>query len=286
MVEVREPSPVRGEQPPSSGPASTADSVLPGRPKVARGLGRQVDVALLFNRLHSGSPPTLGRYEVQEKLGEGGMGAVYAARDPLLGRSLAIKVLHNERLLHLQKQIEHEARALARLSHRHVVSIYDIGEVDGQMFVAMELMSGGTLWTWLKASRRTWQEGLQWMLDAGEGLAAAHAAGVVHCDFKPDNVLIGADGSARVSDFGLSRLSGETVVTEHLSPHSPTPMEGLDPPGMSSGVRGTPGFIAPELKRGELPSVLSDQFAFAVSLQRVLECCAELPEVSFDRWPA
>jgi serine/threonine protein kinase/tetratricopeptide (TPR) repeat protein len=147
-----------------------------------------------------------GEYRVEGVLGSGGMGVVYRARDVRLDRPVAVKV-------HLQKGQAHErlareATALARLSHPNVVSVYRVGTHEGRVYVAMELVEGGTLRR-RKHEVRPWREVVRLHAAAGDGLAAAHAAGLVHRDYKPDNVLLGADGRPRVADFGLARASGE-----------------------------------------------------------------------------
>ncbi|HEX4462187.1 MAG TPA: protein kinase, partial [Polyangia bacterium] len=153
---------------------------------------------------------TVGRYLVLERLGTGGMGKVYAAYDPQLDRKLALKLLRDD-LGRNQRQYRarmlREAQAMARLAHPNVIAVHDVGTFGKRVFLAMELVEGGTLKTWLRAQQPTGREVLDVFLDAGRGLAAAHAAGLVHRDFKPENVLIGADGRARVTDFGLARSS-------------------------------------------------------------------------------
>ena len=152
---------------------------------------------------------TVGRYLIVDVVGAGAMGVVYAAYDPELDRKVALKLLRHEvtaRDVDLAKALLREAQAMARLSHPGVVAVYDAGATeDGQVFVVMEFVAGGSLRAWLDAERRPWRDTLKLYAEAGEGLAAAHRAGLVHRDFKPDNVMIGADGRARVTDFGLAR---------------------------------------------------------------------------------
>ncbi|HEX4620624.1 MAG TPA: protein kinase, partial [Myxococcaceae bacterium] len=152
----------------------------------------------------------LGRYIVLERLGMGGMGVVYAAYDPTLDRRVALKLLTAEPALSTpaeggRDRLLREAQSLAQLSHPNVVAIHDVGSWNGQVFLAMELLTGGTLKEWLRKERHPWRQVLQVFRDAGRGLISAHAAGLVHRDFKPDNVLIGLDGRVRVVDFGLAR---------------------------------------------------------------------------------
>ncbi len=154
----------------------------------------------------------LGRYEIVEVLGSGGMGVVYRARDPALGRDVAVKLIHQYRAYlsdagDREARLLREAQALARLSHPNVVAAYDVGTHDDAVFVAMELIAGVSLAAWL-TGRRGFREVLDVLLAAGRGLAAAHAAGVLHRDFKPANVMVSPD-RVRVVDFGLARAAAE-----------------------------------------------------------------------------
>ncbi len=156
-----------------------------------------------------GGGARIGRYEVLGTLGAGGMGIVYAARDPDLDRRVALKFLHSlqggDEQAEGRARVLREAQAMARLSHPNVVAVYDVGAFRGQVFIAMELIEGSTLREWLGSAKRRWPEVLDILLRAGRGLAAAHAAGLVHRDFKPENVLVGNDGRVLVTDFGLAR---------------------------------------------------------------------------------
>ena len=149
----------------------------------------------------------MGRHVVMERLGGGGMGVVYSAYDPKLDRRVALKLLRPDATgsAEAQRQLLREAQTLARLAHPNVVNVHDVGEHEGRVFVEMELVAGATLAEWLGAEAREWRQILDVFVQAGRGLAAAHAVGIVHRDFKPDNVLVGRDGSVRVTDFGLAR---------------------------------------------------------------------------------
>ncbi|RKH15527.1 serine/threonine protein kinase [Corallococcus sp. CA047B] len=217
----------------------------------------------------------LGRYVVLERLGAGGMGVVHAAYDPSLDRRIGLKLLRTlpeaggtggmtERLLR-------EAQAAARTRHPHVVTVHDVGTFGDVVFIAMELVEGGTLRQHLRASPRPWRDVVRLYLQAGRGLAAAHAAGVVHRDFKPDNVLVDKEGRARVTDFGLARVESATAT--------PIASRGMPRIGAGTGdsvspslanaataVAGTPGYIAPEVLAGAPADARSDQYAFCVSL--------------------
>lgn len=202
----------------------------------------------------------IGRFRLLECIGRGGMGVVWSAHDEELDRTVAIKLLRPE---FSGRDVTAEARALARLSHPNVVSVFDIGVHGEQRFIAMEYIRGQTLRAWQQAPRGT-PEVLAQFLEAGRGLAAAHAVGLVHRDFKPDNVLVGDDGRPRVLDFGLARSpdvrGGPMPVLEAgTDPFSTT----MTHAGL---LVGTPAYMAPEQHLGEPAGPHSDQFAFAVSL--------------------
>ena len=155
----------------------------------------------------------MGRYILLEVLGAGGMGVVYSAYDPELDRRIAIKLLHprpdGRDTTVGQARLMREAQAMARLAHANVLPVYDVGTVGNRVFFAMEQVKGQTLRSWHQSRPRTWREVLAVFVQAGSGLAAAHAAGIVHRDFKPENVLIGNDGRVRVTDFGVARAMAE-----------------------------------------------------------------------------
>ncbi len=216
----------------------------------------------------------VGRYVVLDTLGEGGMGVVYAAFDPELDRKVAIKLLQASAggsESGGQAYLVREAQAMARLSHPNVIAVHDVGTLPGdRLFVAMELVEGETLRAWSRQAR-TWREVLPVMRAAGAGLAAAHAAGLVHRDFKPDNVLVGTDGRVRVLDFGLARLRSDKEPTPRPSDsqiETKSPLaEQLTEVGT---VVGTPVYMAPELYRGHPADARTDQFSFGVALYEAL----------------
>ncbi len=217
----------------------------------------------------------LGRYVILERVGTGGMGHVYAAYDPELHRKVAVKVLRPERLgaldwVEASARLQREAQAIARLSHPHVVTVHDVGLLGDEVFIAMEYVEGHTLDAWLRESPRPWRQVLALLRDAGRGLAAAHAAGLVHRDFKPGNVLVGRDGRVRVTDFGLAR-SATPSPTPPLPEGVPAPGAALDVPLTLTGtLQGTPAYMAPEQLRGQTADALSDQFSFCVALYEAL----------------
>jgi serine/threonine protein kinase len=207
----------------------------------------------------------IGRYVVLDTLGTGGMGAVYAARDTGLDRCVALKVLHASVE---QQRLVREAKALARLAHPNVVAVYDVGTYDKRTFVAMELVEGATVRGWMRAAPRGWREIVEVLAGAARGLSAAHEAGLVHRDFKPDNVLVGRDGRARVVDFGLVSEAREAAERAE-APRRTSSLDDLDLT-QSGIVMGTPAYMAPEQFRSETADARSDQFAFAVTLWECL----------------
>ena len=219
----------------------------------------------------------VGRYMVLEKLGSGGMGVVYAAYDSELNRRLALKLMHagSEQVERSggQTRLLREAQALARLSHPHVTAIYDVGTWKERVFIAMELVEGPSLRDWLKLGPQPWPRVVETFIAAGRGLAAAHAAGLVHRDFKPDNVLLGRDGRVRVLDFGLARQAAaheEPLPVPIEVPWSERNNSPLETPLTRAGlVIGTPAYMAPE-SYGGVFDARADQFSYCVALYELL----------------
>ncbi len=250
----------------------------------------------VHSRLAEGS--RVGRYVVMHCVGAGANGVVYAAYDPELDRRVALKLLAGDDELtvpgsHRDRRLLREAQALARVHHAHVVNVHDVGVWNDRVFLAMEFATGGTVRQWLTAGPRTWREVLAVLRGAGEGLAAAHAAGLVHRDFKPDNVLLLEDGRAIVTDFGLARPaglglgSGLGLGTDDLATGSmpltafessathPVPRR-AHPDALAATLTatgtlaGTPAYMAPEQFDGATADARSDQFAFSVTLFEAL----------------
>jgi len=211
----------------------------------------------------------LGRYLILERLGAGGMGVVFLAYDPELDRKLALKLLHPGPAAHAGRaraRLLREAQAMARLTHPNVVAVHDVGTFGGQVFVAMDFVPGQTLGAWLATRRPDWRAALKLFAQAGAGLAAAHAAGIVHRDFKPDNVLVGDDGRVCVTDFGLAR-TGTGTEASGVMPASPRDDAGPSVALTQAGaVMGTPAYMAPEQYHGESADARADQFSFCVAL--------------------
>ncbi|MGE5185627.1 MAG: serine/threonine-protein kinase, partial [Acidobacteriota bacterium] len=211
----------------------------------------------------------VGRYVVLDRLGAGGMGVVYAAWDPELNRRIALKLVQPGGEDASGARMLREAQALARLSHPNVVVIYDVGKIDDRVFLAMELVEGTTLSAWLRAGDRAWREIVDVFVAAGRGLAAAHAAGVIHRDFKPGNVIVGEDGRARVLDFGLARAAGDVVIDEVPAAGGSRDALGDDLTVTGTAV-GTPVYMPPEAYTGEPVGEAGDQFSFCVALHEAL----------------
>ncbi len=219
----------------------------------------------------------LGRFRVLERLGRGGMGVVYSAYDPQLDRKVAVKLLrpdvhHGLGAEAATARLLREAQAMAKISDPHVIVVHEVGMLKDRVFVAMEFVDGGTLGNWMH-KRPSWREVLEVFARAGAGLAAAHRGGLVHRDFKPENVLMGTDGRVRVVDFGLAR----SVLDEEVEERSPRRQEELPeldsfntPLTRTGAVMGTPAYMSPEQHLGRPATAQSDQFSFCVAMWEAL----------------
>jgi tetratricopeptide (TPR) repeat protein/predicted Ser/Thr protein kinase len=220
----------------------------------------------------------LGHYVLLHAIGQGGMGVVYLAHDPRLDRMVALKILRGAGELEaggsVRARLLREARSLARLAHPNVVRVFDVGEASGCAFVAMEYVRGETLSAWLRAKKRELRAIIDVFIDAGRGIAAAHKLGIVHRDFKPENVLVGTDGRARVLDFGIARLGEKTPGTSDGSPELAADLHEVSADDLqitrAGTVLGTPAYMAPEQHRGEAPTPAADQYSFCVALFEAL----------------
>ena len=217
----------------------------------------------------------LGRYIVLGQIGAGGMGVVYLAYDPDLDRKVAVKVVQPDAGTD-EARLLREARAMARVQHLNVIAVHDVGITPEGVFIAMELIEGMTLARWLDERKADWRAIVDVYVQAGRGLAAAHAVGLVHRDFKPTNVLVGADGRARVGDFGLARstapasASASAAENEASSAAADVTAQPLDAVTRTGRLVGTPSYMSPEQLLGEPFDARSDQFSFSVALYRAL----------------
>lgn len=219
---------------------------------------------------------SLGRYMVLSKVGEGGMGQVYAAYDPKLDRRVALKLLHPQNNPGDGDRLMREAKALAKLSDPHVVTVHEVDEFGGRPLIAMEFVEGLTLKEWLTGNppghgEERVQEALELLVQAGRGLAAAHAQELVHRDFKPGNVLVGKDGRVRVADFGLARpVRSEVEVTATEDEDSRPASMGVVDLTRTGVAIGTPAYMAPEQFAGKRVDERCDQFSYCVTAWEVL----------------
>ena len=199
----------------------------------------------------------LGPYEIIDGIGAGGMGEVYRARDTRLNRTVAIKVLSDEAAdAAARRRFQREAEAASALNHPHILAIHDTGDTGGRQFIVMELADGGTLREWLHAGRRTWRQIVEMLTGVADALAAAHAAGILHRDIKPENILVTASGYAKLSDFGIAKLTSAAGAEAIAATATQVTWAG--------GLTGTLGYMAPEQLRGEPADIRSDIFSFGV----------------------
>ncbi|MCA9713747.1 MAG: serine/threonine protein kinase, partial [Myxococcales bacterium] len=282
----------KGQQPSHAATLAVSDTRAPGAATGAPGPRPSALVAatervpreqLLFGATEPAIQPRgeslprgtrIARYAIIERLGAGGFGVVYRAHDPQLDRDVALKLLHpGAGDSDARARLLREARAAAKIRHPNVVNIHDADEVDGRVFIAMELIDGVSLRAWM-ARARPWRDVLDVFLKAGDGLRAAHDVGLVHRDFKPDNVLIEHSGRVRVLDFGLAR----PAFSEDPRPESPddaaadTLAAGASLDLMTSALThsglllGTPAYMAPEQFHHRPLDARMDQFSFCVAL--------------------
>jgi len=231
---------------------TTDDPDLAGAPKAPQG-----------DRLRSGA--VVGRYRILEPLGRGGMSEVYAAYDPRLDRSVALKIMKHERGHEAHDRLQREGRALARLGHRNVVVVHDVGIFQDEIFVAMEHIKGSPMSRWMRATERTWTELVAAFVQAADALVSAHASGIIHRDFKPANVMVEHTGRVVVLDFGLARIQDSPQLGSEDCVSGPVPSGCV-----THSAVGTLGYMAPELMEGDGASEATDQFAFCVALYEAL----------------
>ena len=205
---------------------------------------------------------TIGTYRLDYQLGEGGMGTVYRATDTRLNRAVAIKFVSTDLAdASARRRFQREAQLASSLNHPHILTVHDAGELDGRQYLVCELIDGGTLRDWVKASPRSWQDVVELVIGLADGLATAHEAGILHRDVKPENVLITKSGYAKLADFGLAKLH------ESLSLVTNAPTESRTRPGV---IVGTVAYMSPEQATGQPVDARSDVFSFTVVLYELL----------------
>jgi len=236
-------------------------------------------------------PEQIGRYQVLEPLGAGGMGVVSLAYDPRLKRNIALKLLLPELKdspdgTEARRRLLREGQALAALSHPNVLTVHDVGAWADGVFIAMEFVQGSTLTDWLRNQAPGWREVLEVFVQAGRGLEAAHGVGLVHRDVKPSNILLGDDGRVRVTDFGLATASEVGAGLGQVEDAPPAAGSAASTTGAvarengrsaaamaltrTGALLGTPAYMAPEQLGGQRADSRSDQFSFCVSLYEAL----------------
>jgi eukaryotic-like serine/threonine-protein kinase len=263
---------------PAAGEADSDIATLPRPARLPRGKRRR-DVGLDVTVPRDPHEPevaigdTVGRYVVLARQGAGGMGVVWSAYDPQLDRKVALKLLRAGSGVESSEgraRLVREAQAIAQLAHPNVVAVYDVGTAEsGEVYIAMEFVEGETLTAWLARWERPWRDVRDVFVQAGRGLAAAHAVGLLHRDFKPDNVLVGTEGRVRVTDFGLAR----SLITAGGDDEAagPVALASLRMTLTATGtILGTPRYMAPEQLRGAGTDARSDQFSFCVAMYEAL----------------
>ncbi|MEM7156945.1 MAG: protein kinase [Myxococcota bacterium] len=252
-------------------PNTREDGLTPepaSEPRGGRGQRRLED--LVLQQLFDVEPEaeTIGRYRVLERIGQGGMGTVFSAYDEGLDRKVAIKVLDSPgENTAASARLQREAQALARLSHPNVVTVHEVGEADGELFVVMEFLRGQSLDAWIH-ERPAWPEVLEVFAQAGRGIVAAHAAGLVHRDLKPHNIMRTDDGAVKVLDFGLARADDTHTDDDVEGPSEPASFDAQLT--RTGALLGTPAYMAPEQHRGEPADTRTDQYGFCAALHHVL----------------
>ena len=241
------------------------ESLLAQSPSIPGPLDRPA-TALTADRLGERAPDltghVIGTYHVQMRIGAGGMGEVYRAFDTKLNRPVAIKVLSSDVAdAGRRRRFQREAQLASSLNHPHIVTVHDVGEIDGRQYLVTELVDGGTLRAWAVGQPRPWLQVVELLVGVADALAAAHSAGVLHRDVKPDNILVARNGYAKLADFGLAKLFEASESADRTATGTATM------PGM---VVGTIAYMSPEQATGRSVDARSDIFSFGVVLYELL----------------
>ena len=234
---------------------ATGAHLDPNRIEDAEGVGRPIAIK---------AGTQLGPYRIEAGIGEGGMGVVYRAFDTNLNRPVAVKFLFDGLAdAAARRRFQREAQMASSLNHPHILTVHAVGDFEGRQYLVTEFVDGGTLKDWARAEKRTWREIVALLVGVADGLAAAHAAGILHRDIKPDNILVGRNGYAKLADFGLAKLE------ERVTPEGATQTLGSRPtrPGM---ILGTIAYMSPEQASGRPTDARSDIFSFGILLYELL----------------
>ena len=217
-----------------------------------------------MNHVHFGAGEHVGPYRIETLLGEGGMGAVYRALDTKLNRPVAIKFLSDDFAdADARGRFQREALTASSLNHPHILTVHDVGELDGRQYLVTEFVDGSTLKTWGQSEKRTWRQVVELLVGVADGLAAAHASGIVHRDVKPDNILVSKNGYAKLADFGLAKLF-EVIDSEGAT------RAAMAGPTRRGVIVGTIAYMSPEQATGGSVDARSDIFSFGVVLYELL----------------
>jgi eukaryotic-like serine/threonine-protein kinase len=205
----------------------------------------------------------LGQYTIETELGAGGMGTVFRAVDSKLNRPVAIKFLSDDLAdAAARRRFQREAQMASSLNHPHILTVYDVGEFDGRQYLVTEFVDGGTLKTWIQREPRNWEDVAHLLTGVADGLAAAHQAGILHRDVKPDNILVTASGYAKLADFGLAKLEDRPLVSATQTLTDEQTRKGM--------IVGTIAYMSPEQASGRPLDARSDMFSFGVVLYEML----------------
>jgi serine/threonine protein kinase len=206
----------------------------------------------------------IGVYRIESTLGHGGMGVVYRALDTRLNRPVAIKFLSDElATVAARRRFQREAQMASALNHPHILTVHDAAEFEGRQYLVTEFVDGGTLKDWSRAERRTWRQVVELLTGVADGLATAHAGGILHRDIKPQNILVAKNGYAKLADFGLAKLEQPSPPEEAAE----TVTEGNTRPG---AIVGTVVYMSPEQASGRTLDARSDIFSFGIVLYEAL----------------